>query len=115
MIVLTHTHLSFAFPTDVFTALSPSVTTRPIHHHHHMLGMSGGHNTGYFDNLFSSYSDGCNNDVMADFHIVTESPILPRLQCGLCKYCIALHLCITTSCDNHENGYFNKTFAFLLF
>ena len=32
----------------------------------------------------SSYSKGCANDVIDDFHVITETASRPRWQCGHC-------------------------------
>jgi len=38
----------------------------------------------FFDLKISSYSKGCANDYVPDFHIITETDKRPRLQCGHC-------------------------------
>jgi len=38
----------------------------------------------YADDVMSSYSKGCVNEYIDDFHIITETSFLPRFQCGLC-------------------------------
>jgi hypothetical protein len=38
----------------------------------------------FFGGKMSSYSMGCANDVIRDFHVITETETRPRLQCGLC-------------------------------
>ena len=39
----------------------------------------------FHNSMISSYSKGCANDYVPDFHIVTETADRPRLQCGLCS------------------------------
>jgi hypothetical protein len=39
---------------------------------------------GFFKSRFSSYSRGCANDAVRDFHVVPETSTRPRLQCFHC-------------------------------
>jgi hypothetical protein len=38
----------------------------------------------FYGGKISSFSKGCANDVIPDFHVSTETDRRPRLQCGLC-------------------------------
>jgi len=39
----------------------------------------------FHNHIISSYSKGCANEFVPDFHVVTETATRPRLQCGLCS------------------------------
>ena len=44
----------------------------------------GTNRNGYWDDKFSSYSQGCANDYVKDFHVTYETPTRPRLHCFHC-------------------------------
>lgn len=39
----------------------------------------------FYNMKISSYTKGCANDLVPDFHVITETPTRPRFQCGLCS------------------------------
>lgn len=50
----------------------------------YFTGFKTAMNSNFFDLRLSSYTKGCANDVIPDFHIIAETSTRPRLQCGHC-------------------------------
>ena len=56
---------------------------------------------GFWGDLYSSYSMGCANSFIRDFHVVAESPSRPRLQCFHCSNLLELGSSVW---DGHIGG-----------
>lgn len=56
---------------------------------------------GFWGDYYTSYSMGCANAFIRDFHVITETPNRPRLQCFHCSNTKELGTCVW---DGHIGG-----------
>lgn len=64
------------------------------------LGFIGAYED-FFNHTYSSYTMGCVNDLINDFHVITETSELPRLHCFHCSRSWEI---MTPATDGHVGG-----------